>query len=87
MKYCRVQQPDLAVLDVEMPGLNSLDLLQELKAIMPALPVVMMSSSHDKNTIMRACESGANIFFPKPFDTDMFCRKIECILRSIDFYH
>ena len=86
VSYCKQSQPDLAVLDVEISGLSGLDLLVELKSIYPQLPVIMMSSCHTKNIILRACESGAETFFPKPLDTDLFCRKIESLLRGLDFF-
>ena len=86
VSYFKQSLPDLAVLDVEISGLSGLDLLIELKSIKPNLPVIMMSSCHTKNVILKACESGAESFFPKPLDTEMFCRKVESILNNIDFF-
>jgi DNA-binding response OmpR family regulator len=87
VSYCKKSLPDLAVLDVEIAGLNGLDILVELKTLKPDLPVIMMSSCHSKNVILKACESGAESFFPKPLDADMFCRKVESLLQDIDFFH
>jgi DNA-binding response OmpR family regulator len=86
VSFFRQSHPDLAILDVEMAGMNGLDLLVELKSMRPRMPVVMMSSCHDKSLLLKACESGASTFFPKPFDTDMFCQKIEALLKKVDFY-
>lgn len=83
--FCKKEKPDLAILDVEIPGLDGLDILCEIKSLRPKLPVVMMSSRHDRHIILRACESGANTFFPKPFDSEMFCRKVEDLLQKVDF--
>ena len=85
VNYCIQSMPDIAILDVEMPGLSGLDILDKIKSIRPKLPVVMMSSRHDRHIILQACESGANTFFPKPFDSEMFCRKIEDLLNRVDF--
>ena len=85
VSYCRETRPDLAVLDVDMAGLSGLDILCEIRSMSQKLPVVMMSASHDRHILIQACESGANTFFPKPFDSDMFCRKIEALLENVSF--
>jgi len=69
-----------------MPGISGLDMLVQFKSLKPLMPVVMVSSQHDRHVIVRACESGASTFFPKPLDSEMFCRKIEELLRQITFY-
>ena len=85
VRYFRQKYPDLVILDAELQGLSGLEVLAEFKTIRPRLPVVMMSSHHDKDMLLRACASGANTFFPKPFDTDLFCRQIEDLLSHISF--
>ena len=85
IKYFHSQVPDLAILDVEMHGISGLDLLEELKHTIPYLPVILMSSHHDRHIILRACECGADTFFPKPFDSELFCRKVEELLKRVDF--
>ena len=80
------KRPDLVILDVEIPGLSGLEILDKIRSLRPKLPVVMMSSRHDRHIILQACESGANTFFPKPFDSEMFCRKIEDLLHKVDFF-
>lgn len=86
VNFCRKSKPDIVILDVEIPGIDGLEILGEIKTLRPKLPVVMMSSHHDRHIILRACESGANTFFPKPFDSEMFCRKIEDLLHKVDFF-
>ena len=83
--YCKTYSPDLAILDVEVHGLNGLDTLIELHSMKPTLPVIMMSSQLDKHVIIQACESGASTFFPKPFDSEMFCCKIDALLQKVVF--
>ncbi|MFH1707734.1 MAG: response regulator [Planctomycetota bacterium] len=86
IRYFQESTADLVVLDVEIPGINGLDVLVQFKSLKPRMPVVMVSSLHDRRILMQACESGASTFFPKPLDSEMFCRKIEELLRQVTFY-
>jgi adenylate cyclase len=62
--------PDLVLLDVEMPGLDGIEVLERLKDD-PQLrhtPVIMISGVEDTESIVRCIEAGAEDFLPKPFD-------------------
>lgn len=59
--------PDLILLDIEMPGLNGLDTLSQLLQFRPELKVVMCSCRDDSDTITRAHALGAHDYLPKPF--------------------
>ena len=61
-------RPDLAVLDVNMPGMSGFDLLPKAKAARPGLPVIMVTAYGDADTRRRALESGAADLLPKPID-------------------
>lgn len=60
-------QPDVITLDVEMPGMNGIEFLQELMNTQP-IPVVMLSTLTQKgaDVSLRALELGAVDCFPKP---------------------
>lgn len=60
-------KPNILTLDVEMPGMNGLDFLEEIMSTQP-LPVVMLSTLTKKGaeSSMRAFELGAVECFPKP---------------------
>ena len=58
-------QPDVAVLDVSMEGMNGIELVKHLRAQWPKLPVVMLSM-HDENLFaLRALRAGANAYVMK----------------------
>lgn len=48
-----------AVLDVGLPGMNGLDLLERIRPSRPALPVVLLTGRLDRESINRACRLGA----------------------------
>lgn len=57
--------PTLLVLDVKMPGMGGLDVLEWVRATMPELPAVMLSSSGLPQERLRARELGSRGYFEK----------------------
>jgi CheY-like chemotaxis protein len=62
--------PDLILLlsDINMPGMSGLELLPRVKAMHPALPVVMITAYGDAETRRKAVECGAEALMSKPID-------------------
>ncbi len=60
-------QPDLAVVDVMLPGVNGLEGVSRLKALAPTLRVILVSAYRDHADLFRAAaaEAGAEAFIPK----------------------
>ncbi|TFG63024.1 MAG: response regulator [Nitrospirales bacterium] len=69
--------PDLICLDIRMPQINGFQVMGQLKIIQKDsyLPVLVLTSEEDRETRLRALESGAKDFLHKPFD------KIEVLMR------
>jgi two-component system response regulator FixJ len=59
--------PGCVILDVRMPQMSGLDVLEILKQNHPEAPVVMMSGVADVSMAVRAMQSGASDFVEKPF--------------------
>ena len=70
-------KPDLICLDIRMPQINGFQVMGQLKIIQhdTFLPVLVLTSEDDRETRLRALESGAKDFLHKPFD------KIEVLMR------
>ncbi|MFE0762954.1 response regulator transcription factor [Streptomyces smyrnaeus] len=58
-------RPDVALLDIEMPGLSGLDALEGLRATHPSLKVVILTTFGRPGYLRRAMESGADAFLVK----------------------
>jgi len=69
--------PDLICLDIRMPQLNGFQIMGQLKIIHQHayLPILVLTSEEDRETRLRALESGAKDFLHKPFD------RIEVLMR------
>ena len=61
---------DLVLLDIEMPELDGYGVLEQLKSDMRLrdIPVIMISSIDDMESIVKCIELGADDYLPKPFD-------------------
>jgi len=66
----QTQQPDAIVTDVRMPGIDGLELLSQLSANYPDLPVIIMTAHTDLDSAVSAYQGGAFEYLPKPFDID-----------------
>jgi two-component system invasion response regulator UvrY len=59
------QSWDIVLLDVNMPGRNGLDVLQDLKRLYPTLPVVILSAFPERDYAVRAFKLGASGYVSK----------------------
>jgi CheY-like chemotaxis protein len=73
---------DLVLLDINMPGMNGLEVLREIRSdgSLEGLPVIMLSTSDSEEDINRSYELHANCYLTKPGDLEQF----SALVRSID---
>ncbi|MET0921650.1 MAG: response regulator [Xanthobacteraceae bacterium] len=79
LKQIGVGRFDLVVLDYNMPGLNGVETLSEIKRQYPRVGVVIMSSAQDEGVAERARAAGAAAFLKKPF----YASDIDAVLHSV----
>lgn len=63
-------RPDVIVSDIRMEGIDGLELLAEVKARFPELPVVIMTAHSDLDSAVASIQGGAFEYIPKPFEVD-----------------
>jgi two-component system cell cycle response regulator len=80
---CRQPDIDLALLDVQLPGLTGYEVLRELQrdARTSYLPVVLLTAQADPGQIARGLSSGAADYVAKPFDSRELIARIRAALR------
>jgi CheY-like chemotaxis protein len=79
-------QPTLvAVLsDINMPGMDGLELLAEIKQRFPNLPVMMVTAYGDEERRRLAAEYGAAEFITKPVDFDFLKEQLRQLSTAVD---
>jgi len=59
IQLARENLPDVAVIDISMPGFDGLEVVSQLKIYLPHLPVIMLTMHEEEQYVVRAIESGA----------------------------
>lgn len=59
------EQPDVAVIDISMPGLDGLEVTTQLRAGYPKLPVIILTMHEEEQYVIRAIEAGAMGYITK----------------------
>jgi two-component system, NarL family, response regulator DegU len=77
-------QPDVIITDINMPGMNGLQLARELEASMPEVGVIVLTGFDDEEQIFHAMRSGASAYFPKDVSP---LRLIEAIRHVVAGYY
>lgn len=74
-------RPDLILLDIQLPGINGLDLLKTIKqiSILSRIPVVMLTTSARREEIEKAYQLGAVGYIVKSDDFSLFVKKLHLV--------
>jgi FixJ family two-component response regulator len=75
-------RPDGVVLDVQMPGLNGLDVQDQLLRSGHKLPIVFITAHDEVGARERALAAGAVAFLRKPFDDELLVKTLHAALKS-----
>jgi two-component system chemotaxis response regulator CheY len=68
---------DLLITDWNMPVMNGLELVQSLRGSGCAIPIIMVTTKSEKESVLQAIQAGVNDYVIKPFERDMLRLKIE----------
>ena len=86
-RFDSAPRPDLVLLDLNMPGISGIEVLDRIRASeeLQALPVIVLSSSRNENDMARSHELGADAVWRKPFEIEQYLnmtREIERFLTG-----
>ena len=81
---CALSLPDIALLDVDMPGGNGHEACANIRALPGGanVPIVMVTSLDDPSSIDRAYEAGATDFVAKPINWPLLGHRLRYVLRG-----
>ena len=81
LKYLEKHQPDIFLLDIEMPGMDGYELAARIKESGQKAPIIFLTGNAKKEHLARAVKSGAVDFIIKPINKDVLITKIHKYLR------
>jgi DNA-binding response OmpR family regulator len=76
------ERPDLALLDIMMPGMDGYDVCVKLKTDKETknIPVIMLTARGENESVIRAHKSGADDYIVKPFSLPTLVNKLNRLL-------
>jgi putative two-component system response regulator len=83
LEKARQLLPDVILLDVMMPGLTGFEVCEQIRKDekLAEIPIIILTALDDRNSMLRALESGADDFITKPFDRHELRARLVGILR------
>ena len=77
-------EPDLILLDIDMPRLDGIAVCERLKAhpLRRLIPIVILTASNDRGTRLRGIAAGADDYLSKPFDPKELLIRTKVLLRQ-----
>jgi DNA-binding NarL/FixJ family response regulator len=79
--------PDVVLLDIQMPKMNGIFALEEIKSILPSSKVLMLTTFEDGENITSASLQGADGYLVKDIKPDVLLMAIKCAYHDIVLFH
>ncbi|MDK2776328.1 MAG: sigma-54 dependent transcriptional regulator [Pseudomonadota bacterium] len=77
LRHIEYSWPGVVITDINMPGMDGLELMRDIRAIDPDLPVTLLTGHGDISTAVEAMRNGAYDFLEKPFSTDLLLETVQ----------
>jgi len=75
-------RPDVMLVDVNMPTLDGLQVVQLVRAELPGTKLILLTAFHDEEQMIRAYRMGASAYFPKDVDPDALLSAVDKVLEG-----
>ena len=81
---CRAERPDLAVLDVMMPGVSGREAIRAIRDTpeLADLPVILLTARAQESDVETGFDSGADDYITKPFSPRELAARVEALLGA-----
>ncbi|MFZ5376826.1 MAG: response regulator transcription factor [Patescibacteria group bacterium] len=76
--------PDLVLLDLQLPDIEGGSVCQQVKDLLPDVPVIMLTAKNSLHSKIEGFGLGADDYITKPFNSEELLVRIRARLRSID---
>lgn len=82
LEMVQAEPPDLVLLDIWIPGMDGIEVLQAIKTYHPEIEVLVMSGHGTIDTAVKATKLGSYDFIEKPFSLDQLVLSVEKALKQ-----
>ena len=86
IKMFEAELPDIAILDINMPGASGFDVCSAIRA-RSAMPVMMLTARGEEQDLVRALDLGADDYLTKPFSPRTLLARVKALLRRARIEH
>jgi len=83
LKTYKEKRPDIILTDINMPNMDGLSMIKEIRKQDRNQPIVIISAFDDRNNLLEAINMGGNGFVSKPIDMDFLYEKLNCIAQNL----
>ena len=82
INQCQASDPELIILDINMPRVDGVKALGEIRALRPATPIVMLTSISEEAVVEECVAKGASYFIRKDVRADLLKTELEKMLQQ-----
>jgi DNA-binding response OmpR family regulator len=83
LETIKTAPPDMVVLDLGLPDIDGLQVLQRLRKLQAHMPVLILTARHQLEDRVKGLESGADDYLPKPFEMAELVARLRVIERRL----
>lgn len=87
LQNCSMEKPDIALLDIGMPGKGGIEALKEIKTKWPQIKVIMLTTFEDNENIKSAVNLGADGYLIKDMKPEILIMSLKCIYHNMVLFH
>jgi DNA-binding NtrC family response regulator len=87
LQLVRTEHPDLVITDFQMPGIDGLEVLYEIRKLNIGLPVILLTGFGDVVLTIKSIQLGAFDFLEKPIDPNQLKAIVQLALNSVKVSH
>ncbi len=81
--YMEQDLPDLAILDLVMPGISGNDLCVWIRERRLDIPIIVLSAYDEEDLKVKALDAGADDYVTKPFKAEEFLARMRAVMRRV----
>lgn len=85
LKMARKDSTALVILDLMLPGIDGLQIAQDLRKARPSLPILMLTARGEESMKLQGFAAGVDDFITKPFSMEELMARVKALLRRSRF--